>query len=99
LKASLQVRQSDLCADARALASQPSVEPPGTRAYLASYLPVAALAKRRLTPFLALLSRFQTSTDAALIGSIASLVTQFNATSHADENALGSALLKALGLR
>jgi hypothetical protein len=99
LKASLQVRQSDLCADAHALASRPSVEPPGTRVYLASYLPVAALAMRRLTPFLALVSRYQTSTESALIASIASLVTQFNTTSHTDEKALGSALLKALGLR
>jgi hypothetical protein len=99
LKASLQVPQSDLCADARALALQPSVEPSGTRSFLASYLPVAAVAKRRLTPFLALLARFQTATDSALVATIGSLVTQFNTTSHADENALGTVLLKLLGLR
>jgi hypothetical protein len=99
LKASLQVQQSDLCTDARALVAQPLVEPSGTRAFLAVYLPAATLAKRRLVPFLALLGRFQTTSDSAMISSISSLVTQFNTISHVDENALGSVLLRALGLR
>ena len=98
LKGSLQVRRSNLCADARALVAQPTAEPAGTRAFLAGYLPTASIAKRRLAPFLAMLARYQPPADSAIVSSIGSLVTQFSQTSRQAENALGSSLLKSLGL-
>jgi hypothetical protein len=99
VQASLLVPLSDLCADVRSLASQPTQEPAGTRLFLANYLPAARLAKQRLAPFLAVLARYATPNQASLIGTIRRLVAQFNATAKADETANGASALNALGLR
>jgi hypothetical protein len=97
-QASLLVPLSDLCADARSLASQPTQEPAGTRLFLANYLPAAKLARQRLGPFLAVLARYATPTEASVIATIRRLVAEFNATAKADETADGATALTALGL-
>jgi hypothetical protein len=98
IHASLEVSVSSLCTDAHALAAHPDAVPKGTTAFLAAYLPATELAKQRLTPFLSVLERFQTTREAREIGSIDRLVSQFNATSTAVENADSAKILTALGL-
>jgi len=98
-RASLQIAPSNICADARALSARPSAEPAGTGRFLTSYLPAAALAKSRLKPFLAVLSHFQTPSEAGVIGSIGTLAAQFAASSKTTVAAGDSALVAALGLR
>lgn len=98
-RASLQIAQSNLCPDARALATHPGVEPAGTTRFLATYLPAAALAKGRLGPFLAVLSRYQTASEAGVIGSIRALAAQFSSTEKVVVTTDDTALVAALGLR
>jgi hypothetical protein len=98
VQASLELSPSDLCADARALAANPLAVPAGTTQFLATYRPATALAKRRLTPFLGVLSRFQTPAERGTIASINRLVTQFDTTSSQLENKGSSRLVADLGL-
>ena len=98
VKATLALTPSDLCADARQLAAQPKAEPAGTQTFLRTYLPESALAKRRLTPFLDVLARFQTAKDHRVITSIDSLVQQFDAAASAAETKSSNQVVHDLGL-
>jgi hypothetical protein len=98
VRASLAIPQSDLCSDARALASDPLSEPSGTSSFLAAYLPATTAATQQLKPFLNVLSRYQTAGEHRTIASINHLVARFSRESTADENADSDQVLAALGL-
>ncbi len=94
----LALAPSALCADARALTHRPLTAPAGSLAFLNSYLRYSAVLKARFESFLALLSRYATPSDAAVITAIDRLVAQFDASSTAAEKTGATVLLTALGL-
>ncbi len=98
MSASLVVGPSALCVDARALLSHPLSEPAGTLRFLDTYQPAAAAARQRLTPFLAVLERFQTASEASTIDSVDLLVTRYSAVSTNDQAAVSATIVKILGL-
>jgi hypothetical protein len=89
---------SPLCADARALAKHPRLEPSGSKAFLGSYLSDSATLKQQLTDFLSVLSRFATTRDSHLIKSIDQLVAKFASASASVERADAATVLTTLGL-
>jgi hypothetical protein len=99
IRASLALQPSALCADARAFVSAPLLVPAGTSRFLAAYRPAASAVRSRLSAFLLVLERFQTTSESAVIRTIDRLVTRYEALSSADQNDWGTAIVNVLGRR
>ncbi|MGO9754747.1 MAG: hypothetical protein ACLP8S_32425 [Solirubrobacteraceae bacterium] len=97
LRASLAIKPSALCADARAVASAPASEAAGTRHLLAVYAPAVRVASRRLAAFLRVLERFETPSEAGLIAAVDRLVDRYQSTSSADQDGASTKLISILG--
>ena len=99
IHASLALRSSALCADAQTFASAPLLVPAGTSRFLAAYQPAASAARARLTAFLKVLERFQTTSEAAVIGAVDRLVTRYERASSTDQSATSATIVNVLRAR
>lgn len=94
----LSMPPSNLCKDALLLASKPLAEPVTAKSFLLHYQTARATLKARLATFLSVLERFQTPTEAKLVGSIDKLASQFDSISLSAQNSSASVLLGDLGI-
>lgn len=97
-RAVLTMPPSNLCKDALLLAAKPLAEPITAKSFLLHYQDARATLKARLATFLSVLERFQTPTEAKLVGSIDKLASQFDSISLSAQNSSASVLLGDLGI-
>jgi hypothetical protein len=94
----LSLGSAPLCRDARTLAADPRTVPSGTAAFVSRYLADAAAVHRRLGSFLAVLTRFQTPAEHAVVAQIDRRVRRFQSISKAAQQTASGRIVAALGL-
>jgi hypothetical protein len=95
----LRLRLSDVCADARALAaSKGNVTPPGTRRWVARFVPDLVAQETGLSALLVVLRQTSSPADRGRVRAVRRLVRRIASASFQFEDALGRELFAALGL-
>jgi hypothetical protein len=94
----LKMPQSNLCADASQVSSNPRVIPATTQSFLSRYLAASANLSHRFNTFLTVLQRHETSADHPLVAEIDSLVAQFGAALASGEQTYSQSVMSNLGV-
>jgi hypothetical protein len=93
------LRLSDVCADARALTgSHARVTPPGTRRWLARFVPDLGAQETSLSGLIAVLRQMSSAADSGRVRSVQRLLGRIASASSRFQDALGRGLFTALGL-